>query len=206
MSLNRSKTWSVVNHWSSNFFQKRWVLTAGVVLAIAGLVGDRQRPVAAAMMSSLPVQRQIDNSPPITTIAARALVSLANGTEITPPLELTGSGTLKVINGTRQDAAIKLVDRSSGQMHRFVYVQAGHEVVLNGISTCVCTLKFTTGTDWNTRSRKFRRNPFFSKFEQALDFREVRTASGVRQINYTATLHPVSHGKARTSPIRERDF
>jgi hypothetical protein len=205
MSIASSKTLAGLDRWSSNFFQKRWVLTVGTMLAVAGLIGD-SRCVAARVMTPPTTEVTTQLPSASTTIIARTLVSLANGTEITPSLEMTGSGTLKVINGTRQDAAIKLVDRNSGQAYRFVYVQARREVVLNGISSCLCTLKFTTGTDWDTRSRKFRRNASFSKFEQALDFREIRTAAGVRWVNYTATLHPVSHGKARTNSIRERDF
>lgn len=206
MSIKPSKNLAAINQWSCSLFQKRWVLTVGTVLALAGLVGDSHCPVAARVItpSTSAVTTKFPSAS--TTMITQALVSLANGTEITPPLKMTGSGTLKVINGTRQDAAIKLVDRNSGQTYRFVYIRAGREVVLNGISTCLCTLKFTTGTDWDSRSRKFRRNPSFSKFEQALNFRESRTASGVRWMNYTATLHSVPHGKARTNSIRERDF
>jgi hypothetical protein len=141
-----------------------------------------------------------------TYISTNQARSLTNGENIAPPSGETGLGTLKVINGTHDDAAIKLVDRNSGKTHRFVYLRANRDITLKGIASCLCTLKFSTGNDWNSRSRKFLRNSFFSQFDQVLDFREVRTTSSVQWMTYTATLHPVTHGNARTSSIRERDF
>jgi hypothetical protein len=257
MSTKSSSILFSINRWSANFFKKRWVLTAGTVLAIVGIAGKDHRspatltisqtpiaeipkPVSASNYASLvklPPQGNVQLTPPKlevidlslpatvaidplasevttqlstktvpTTISTNTSRSLATGTNITPPAGVTGLGTLKVINGTRQDAAIKLVDRNSGKTYRFVYIQANREIVLNGIGACLCTLKFTVGNDWDSRSRRFLRNSAFSQFDQALNFREVRTASGVQWMNYTATLHPTSHGKARTNPISERDF
>jgi len=208
MSIQSSTTLSAINRWSSIFFQKRWVLTVGAVLAIAGLVGEKPRPAASVAIDSSTSAITVNFSAKttLTTLATRTSVSLANSANITSPSGETGLGTLKVINGTYQDAAIKLVDHNSGKTYRFVYIRANHDITLNGIGSCLCTLKFTTGKDWDSRSRKFRRNSSFSKFEQTLNFREARTASGVRWMNYTATLHPVANGKARTSSIRERDF
>ena len=157
--------------------------------------------------------RALTHSPPATTasnpvpvLLSRSFGSLPNSTNIISPQATQGRGTLRVINGTTSDAAIKLVDRTSGRTLRFVYVQANHNVTISGISPCSCTLKFSTGTDWEQRAHKFLRNQSFAQFNNPLNFREIRTASGVKWMNYTVTLNPVLNGNARTTTISERNF
>jgi hypothetical protein len=158
--------------------------------------------------SSLPRSLTSSNSskPTGITIAQRSAGSLPNGTNITSPQNSQGRGTLKVMNGTNYDAVIKLVDQASGRTQRFVYIQANREVTLQQISSCRCTLKFSIGTNWNPNTQRFSQSRLYSQFRESLNFREIRTPSGVRWMNYTATLHPVKGGSARTVAISERDF
>jgi hypothetical protein len=128
-----------------------------------------------------PLPRSLTSSNPSKRtgipIAQRSAGSLPNGTNLTSPQNAQGRGTLKVINGTGYDAIIKLV-----------------------------TLKFSIGTNWNPNTQRFSQSLLYSQFRESLNFREIRTPSGVRWMNYTATLHPVKGGTARTLPINERDF
>ncbi|WP_421658066.1 hypothetical protein [Leptothermofonsia sp. ETS-13] len=158
--------------------------------------------------SSLPRSLTSSNSSKLTgiPIAQRYSGSLPNGTNIIPPQNFQGRGTLKVINGTGYDAIIKLIDKASGRVQRFVYVQANQEVTLKQIGFCDCTLKFSIGTNWNPNTQRFSQSRLYSQFRESLNFGEIRTPAGVRWMNYTATLHPVKGGTARTVPISERDF
>lgn len=117
-----------------------------------------------------------------------------------------GRGTLKVINGTGNAAAVKLVDSRTGETRHFVRIGAHDEITIRGISPCSCILKATTGTDWDQRAGRFTRNRTFFQFNDRLEFRETRTSNGVEWSNYTATLHPVSNGRALTTPISESSF
>ncbi|QZZ21082.1 hypothetical protein J5X98_00785 [Leptothermofonsia sichuanensis E412] len=157
-----------------------------------------------------PLPRSLTSSNPSKRtgipIAQRSAGSLPNGTNLTSPQNAQGRGTLKVINGTGYDAIIKLVDQASGRTQRFVYIQANREVTLKQIGSCRCTLKFSIGTNWNPNTQRFSQSRLYSQFRESLNFREIRTPSGIRWMNYTATLHPVKGGTARTLPINERDF
>jgi len=124
---------------------------------------------------------------------------LPNDTHITPP-QGQGRGTLKVLNGNPSDAAVKLVDRTSGQTLRFVYVRANQQVTMRGIPPCTCILKYSTGSNWNQNDRRFTQNTAFYQFQPLLYFREQRP------MIYTATLYRRPDGNARTSAISERNF
>ncbi|WNZ24769.1 hypothetical protein HJG54_19255 [Leptolyngbya sp. NK1-12] len=117
-----------------------------------------------------------------------------------------GRGTLRVINGTGQDAAVKLVDSRTGKTRHFVRIGSGDEITIRGISPCSCILKATTGTNWDQRAGRFLQNRAFFQFNDRLEFRETRTHNGVEWSNYTATLHPVAEGRAITTPISESSF
>lgn len=127
---------------------------------------------------------------------------IPNGFEIIPLQDSSGHGTLKITNGTTEDAAVKVIDNSSRKVRRFVYVQSNHEVLLERISPCSCSIRFTLGKDWDQTLRKFLQNPSFFQFKNPFDFRETKTAFR----NYEITLHPVPNGNARTTPLSDRDF
>ncbi|KAM3102031.1 hypothetical protein ACKFKF_05725 [Phormidesmis sp. 146-12] len=153
---------------------------------------------------SLPLSSVSSLHAPI--LISRTSGSLPNGTNITSPQNKRGRATLRVINGNRFDAAIKLVDRTSGKTLRFVYVQANREVTLSGIPSCTCTLKFTTGGGWDQNARKFTRNSVFYKFDDPLNFRELRSGLRTRWVNYTARLNRGADGNAPSTAISERNF
>lgn len=113
-----------------------------------------------------------------------------------------GRGTLTIINGTRDNAAAKLVDSRSGETRHFVRIPPNDQITIRGISPCSCILKATTGTNWDSRTGRFLTNSRFFQFDDQLEFRETSTAASA----YRATLHAVANGNARTTSISERDF
>lgn len=188
---------------SSNFLKRGIALTAVTAISVLGIVVSlsRTQPQQAPLATeAMPVNSTLEPSP------SRSPVSLANGTNIIPPQDLQGRGQLKIVNGTKYDAAVKLVDSVSGKIHRFVYIQANQELTLKNISPCSCILKFTQGTDWDSTTQKFLQNRSFSQFSNPLDFKEIQKETGVEWMEYRVTLHAVPHGKARTARIDESDF
>lgn len=188
---------------SSTLLSNRPVFIVGVVVIVLGAV------VALPKSQNSKQETQpldVTVQPTSALEPSHPPVSLANGTNITPPQGSQGLGSLRVINGTTDDAVAKLVDSVSGKTYRFVYVRANHEVTITGISPCACTLKFSTGMDWDRKTHKFLLDQSFSQFIDLLQFRETRTGSGVKWAKYEVTLHPVPSGGAQTTSIDERDF
>jgi hypothetical protein len=136
-----------------------------------------------------------------TLVISRASGSLPNNTNITAPQGTQGSGVLKVINGSPRDAAIKLVDRASGTTLRFVYVRGNQSVQITGIGTYRCILKYTTGSNWNSNTRRFSKNVSFYQFPEILNF-----SRGRQRVTYQATLHSVNNGNTVPRTIDEREF
>lgn len=151
-----------------------------------------------------------------TAMILSAVIQSVSAFELTLPLPSTdestliassqGRGTLRVINGTGYDAAVKLVDSHTGETRHFVRISSGDEITIRGISPCSCILKAATGTNWDQRTGRFLHNHAFFQFNDRLNFRETRTNNGVEWSNYTATLHPVTDGRALTTPISESSF
>lgn len=136
----------------------------------------------------------------------RLPVSLANGTEIQPPRGESGYSQLTIENGNTVDAVVKLVDATSGQTLRFVYVKAHETVVLDNLGQGTYILKFALGTDWDEHQQQFRRLRTVLAFSDPLEFVVKRDATGEAWRTYTVTLHPVPHGQAQTEPIPADEF
>jgi len=136
----------------------------------------------------------------------RLPVSLANGTNIQPPQGESGYSQLTIENGNTVDAVAKLVDATSGQTLRFVYVKANDTVVLDNLGQGTYILKFALGTDWDQYQQQFRHLRTVLAFSDPLEFVVKRDAAGEAWRTYTVTLHPVLHGQAQTEPIPADEF
>jgi hypothetical protein len=155
--------------------------------------------------SSLP--SNVSNpSPDSSSQPDRPPVSLANGTDIIQPRGSKGRGTLKISNGTRYDAVVRLADSVNKKTRRLVYVKANSDFTIGDIGPGNCILQFTTGTDWDKTQRKFLRDQSYSQFESLLEFRETKTDYGIEWAKFEVTLNPVLYGNARTSSINASDF
>lgn len=117
---------------------------------------------------------------------------------------------LLITNGTGYDAAVRLVDSTTGRTIRFVYVQASAADKVSGIEPGSYRLIFTTGTDWVAACRGFMRASSYSEFEDELVFRVSSTEDEDSITTWTThgevTLNPVFGGNAKTRKIDRRRF
>jgi hypothetical protein len=150
--------------------------------------------------------------PPTSTPAAsptppRVPVSLANGTNVTPPVGPDGLGKLTIKNGTNRDGVAKLVeDTPDKKTRRFVYVQANHDVTIDDVGEGTYRLLFMTGIDWDAGGRKFLREVQISQFDEPFAFKEEQTPEGTRYSTWEVSLNPVAGGTGHTSPVPEGAF
>jgi len=87
-----------------------------------------------------------------------------------------------------------------------VYIQSKDSFTVEGIKDDMYTLYFTLGEDWDSDMKKFTRKTTYARFEDQLEFKTTRTATGIRYTVFTVTLHPVIGGTAGTKPVSEADF
>ncbi|MDF5722475.1 MAG: hypothetical protein PUP91_18695 [Rhizonema sp. PD37] len=192
------------------------VAVVGILSAIASQTKAQQQPLmqqsikiplagyayANGIASSMP-SRSLAKAPIQTNRA------VPNGFNIIPTQNSQGHGKLKIINGTNTDAAVKLFDNSSKKIWRFVYVQANHEMLLEKISPCNCTLRFTLGKDWDKTTRKFLHEPSFFQFVEPLNYSESSSFTSPDKLwysKYTVTLNSVPFGNTQAKSLSERDF
>ena len=135
--------------------------------------------------------------------------SLANGTWITD-LSIIGKGTLKIDNGTRHDAVIKVVDEGARRTIIGFYVCAGQTASFDCIPDGNFRIIFASGTDWDGVVGNFTRDKSFAKFDEELNFVTTRRTQGdsvYRQYSvFTLTLHRVVNGNAKTTNVGQDEF
>lgn len=146
--------------------------------------------------------------------ASIPFVSLPTGTDIISPLGTEGRGELTIVNGTQQDAVVKLAltESDGGQTLtcRKVYIQAGQQWTMKGIEQGMYWLYFAQGEDWNQAARMFRRNDTYSQFQKPLTYTVTTTNEGdsirTRFHAFTVTLNAVVGGTARTNQVSKAAF
>jgi hypothetical protein len=80
----------------------------------------------------------------------------------------TGRGELTIDNGAGQDAVITL---AVGKRPTFaVYVRKGAKHTVTGIQDGTYHVFFTSGTDWDRKTRAFSRNCSFDRFDESMKF------------------------------------
>jgi hypothetical protein len=163
-------------------------------------------PAATTAAIASPAAAQPTASPAPTRIPN----SLANGTEIAPARGEKGLGKLTIRNGTNRDAAAKLVigssDPNTWQTQRFVYVQAGETVVIEGIAAGTYRLAFISGVDWDAEGRKFLRETSGALFDDPFEFKETPAAQGTQFSTWEVSLNPVAGGTGKTTGLPEGAF
>jgi len=131
---------------------------------------------------------------------------LQTGARIEPDGDTSGLSELSIGNGTRSDAAVRLVNGSSGNTARFVYIEAGHDYTLTGIEPGTYTLRFISGREWMPACRDFLEAEYF-EFESALVFKHVILDNDEEKYStIRITLNPVPFGTARTRTIDRKRF
>jgi hypothetical protein len=128
-------------------------------------------------------------------------VSLANGTIIKKnTLYLRGDGELEIKNGTSLDAVAKLIRNGTSVLT--IYIKANNNYTIKNISDGTYWLAFAQGTDWNSTTQKFNRNPQYSVFDETFNYITTDT----QYWTFEVTLNPVVGGTAETSDVDPSQF
>lgn len=116
----------------------------------------------------------------------------------------TGRGELTVENGGGRDAVITL---AVGKRPAFaVYVRKGAKHTVTGIQDGTYHVFFTSGTDWDRKTRAFGRDCSFDRFDDSMKFETTQTATQTEWSTWTITLQPVVGGNAPTTEVDPDDF
>jgi hypothetical protein len=120
--------------------------------------------------------------------------------------ESNGEGTLEVENGTREDAVLRLIDTTSEQVVKCLFVRAHDTGQIQSIPTGQYGLMFTAGLDWEAEEQTFRWHPSYNKFDKEFVYTEVQAGAEVQYKTIHVTLHPVINGNIRTTSISRAKF
>jgi hypothetical protein len=147
-------------------------------------------------------------SPSPAPDAGKAGVSLGNGTEIKNRLRLEGRGELTINNGTSFDAIVNLVEPRTNWVVRSFYVQAGKSFVEKSIAPGIYEIYFSTGRDWDTKTRSFRDDAIYGRFERRIEFYEKEDpfTGKVEFRGYEVTLQAVEGGDMTCLPVDKQTF
>ncbi|MFF5207943.1 hypothetical protein [Streptosporangium sp. NPDC000396] len=160
---------------------------AGAILASVLLTGYAAGPAAASAPDS------------VAAAPAEAAARPGNGTILYDGIS-GGQGTLKIKNGTRQDAVVTLVRGRSKAIS--LYVRAKSSASVNAVADGTYRIYFTTGYKFSTSKGRFTQNAVYQRFDDRLRFTTTSTNSTI----WTLTLNPVIGGNARTSSVDPKDF
>jgi hypothetical protein len=104
----------------------------------------------------------------------------------------SGSGRLRVTNGTTKDVAISIVSpgRPPGKSHVMMYVQTGKTATITRIGGPY-SIYFKSGSDWNPNRRQFSADCTFQKFAKSFGRNEA----------WQVDLNPTITGNAPTTEV-----
>ncbi|NBE99985.1 hypothetical protein FE391_39050 [Nonomuraea sp. KC401] len=117
---------------------------------------------------------------------------------------LGGRSSLEIDNGGDRDAVVTAV--RGGSKAFSVYVRKNARFKVRGVRDGTYRIYFTHGVDWDGRRKAFTRECSFERFQKSVKFRTSYTATQVRWHDWRVTLHAISGGNARTSPVDPDDF
>lgn len=122
---------------------------------------------------------------------------------------------LNVNVGGNTDAAIKVMNASSDQCIRFVYINSNSSFKIKNIPEGIFYLKIAYGKDWYMKNEngkcigKFTKNPIYEKGQDLMDFNIQKTAHGKSIPYYNLELDIVVSDYSNTfdtQNISEDDF
>ncbi|MGH3986910.1 MAG: hypothetical protein ACRDTZ_06280, partial [Pseudonocardiaceae bacterium] len=128
---------------------------------------------------------------------------LANG-RLLDSQRRTGSGQLKVDNGTEHDAVVKLVQGGSPVVS--VYVGKRSETTVGKINNGSYELFYTSGIDWDGQLKTFTRSCLFERFEEPVEFTTVPVQGGIKYTIQSIGLQPRIGGNAQTTEVPAQSF
>ncbi len=121
-----------------------------------------------------------------------------------------------IINvGRGLDVACKLVNEETESCIRFVYVRAGETVAVKNIPEGRYGVKIAFGSEWRADtaggacSGRFRKDAFYQRGRETLDFTVTRTETGLLVPSFELMLETPalkSAGEFPTQDIKEAEF
>jgi hypothetical protein len=117
-----------------------------------------------------------------------------------------GHGTLKIINGNSEDAAVILSNVKTDDDDRLVYVRAGMTATLDAIEVGEYRMIFQIGRVWNDETEEFGCPIATAAFDQVASFEEHDKPDRIQYTEISITLHKLVGGNARTTAIARRAF
>ncbi|MFC4120158.1 hypothetical protein [Nonomuraea zeae] len=117
---------------------------------------------------------------------------------------LNGRSSLQIDNGGSRDAVVTVV--KGGSKAFSVYVRGKAKFKVRGVRDGSYKIYFTHGVDWDGKGKTFTRECSFERFQKSVKFKTTFTATQIRWHDWRITLHAISGGNARTSPVDPDDF
>jgi hypothetical protein len=157
----------------------------------------------------LPVSTVQNPGPAPDPIESRPVVSLINGTEIKTRLRTEGRGELTIKNGTAFDAIVNLVDPRTRRVVRSFYVQSDKSFVETSIGPGVYAIYFSTGKDWDGKTRSFREDASYGRLEREVAYaeREDPLTGQTEYRGYEVQLQAVAGADIASSlPVDKQTF
>jgi hypothetical protein len=180
-------------------------VTAGLLVCPSAVHG--QNATAAGLR--VPTFALPEN-PQIAAPRSRELstITLSNGTEIKSRLRLDGSGELAIKNGTPYDAIVNVVEPLTHRVVRSFYVQSGKNFVEKNLAPDAYDVYFSTGKDWDSKSRLFQADAYYGRLEREIAFSErLDPATGKTEFRgYEVTLQAVAGGDSVFLPVDPATF
>jgi len=132
--------------------------------------------------------------------------SLPTGTRLIADHLTTGHGELEVINGTRYDACLIVMDASTQLQVRKVYLRARDSLTLGRLSSGEYSVFFQTGEDWDNSTEDFNRHASYYQFGTNLTFEETSDAEAIHYQHHAITLNPVLSGNIQANSLNKAQF
>ncbi|MEV0383881.1 hypothetical protein [Nonomuraea sp. NPDC050643] len=117
---------------------------------------------------------------------------------------LNGRSSLEIDNGGSRDAVVTVV--RGGSKVFSVYVRKKAKFKVRGVRDGSYKVYFTHGADWDGKGKAFTRDCSFERFQKTVKFKTTFTATQILWHDWRITLHAITGGNARTSPVDPDDF
>jgi hypothetical protein len=132
--------------------------------------------------------------------------SLPTGTRLIEDQATTGHGELEIINGTRYDASLVVMDASTRLQVRKVYIKAQDSLTLGRLGGGDYSVFFQTGEDWDNSTEDFNRHASYYEFGKNLAFKETSDSEAIHYEHHSITLHPVPSGNVHSTSLSKSQF
>lgn len=167
-------------------------------------VNAKQKSSSEGLNRAQPVSSPFDNSLELHGGISSAIEASRpeNGTVFLQTARHSG-GTLKITNGTKWDANVKLVSPYRKSIFLSFYVHEGRTATVNNIRANTYKIIFALGEGWDKTRGRFHRLFSTSAFETPLTISKNFDDS---YSGYSITLNPVVDGNAQVEEIPEDEF